>query len=120
MARSREKDIADLAQQGFVSGHAGQDRTRERIELERDLATQQARLAEAQATLAETRQSRLAYLAETRRALSDRQAKANQDIAQLNQQGAKTAQREQLAVLTSPVAGTVQQLACLLYTSRCV
>ena len=111
MARSREKDIADLAQQGFVSGHAGQDRTRERIELERDLATQQARLAEAQATLAETRQSRLAYLAETRRALSDRQAKANQDIAQLNQQGAKTAQREQLAVLTSPVAGTVQQLA---------
>jgi hemolysin D len=111
MARSREKDIADLAQQGFVSGHAGQDRTRERIELERDLATQQARLAEARATLAETRQTRLAYLAETRRALSDRQAKANQDIAQLNQQGAKTAQREQLAVLTSPVAGTVQQLA---------
>ena len=43
--------------------------------------------------------------------MSDRQAKANQDIAQLNQQGAKTAQREQLAVLTSPVAGTVQQLA---------
>ena len=69
MARSREKDIADLAQQGFVSGHAGQDRTRERIELERDLATQQARLAEAQATLAETRQTRLAYLAETRRCL---------------------------------------------------
>lgn len=111
MARSREKDIADLAQQGFVAGHAGQDRTRERVELERDLATQQARLAEAEATLAESRQSKIAYLAETQRVLSDRQAKANQDIAQLNQQGAKTAQREQLAVLTSPVAGTVQQLA---------
>jgi hemolysin D len=111
MARSREKDIADLAQQGFVAGHAGQDRTRERVELERDLATQQARLAEAEATLAETRQSKLAYLAETQRLLSDRRAKANQDIAQLKQQGAKTAQREQLAVLASPVAGTVQQLA---------
>jgi hemolysin D len=111
MARSREKDIADLAQQGFVAGHAGQDRTRERVELERDLATQQARLVEAQATLAETRQSKLAYLAETQRVLNDRQAKADQDMAQLNQQGAKTAQREQLAVLSSPVAGTVQQLA---------
>lgn len=111
MSRVRESDFKSLAEQGFVAGHAGQDRTRERIELERDLATQLARLKEADAVLAETRQSKVAYLAETQRSLSDRNAKAAQEVAQLNQQGAKTAQREQLATLISPVSGTVQQLA---------
>ena len=111
LARQREDDFQSLAAQGFVAGHAGQDRTRERIELERDLATQQARLAEAQAALDESRQATPPTVAETQRALSDRQAKATLDLAQLQQQGAKTAQREQLTQLTAPVAGTVQQLA---------
>ena len=53
IARQREQDFAALTAQGFMSGHANQDRTRERIELERDLATQQARHQEAQAALAE-------------------------------------------------------------------
>jgi hemolysin D len=94
-----------------VAAHASQDRTRERIELERDLAAQLARVAETEAAAAENRQARTALLAETRRSLNERLAKANQDTAQLKQQGAKTAQREQLASLTAPVAGTVQQLA---------
>ena len=51
IARQREADFRQLAEQGFMSAHANQDRTRERIELERDLATQRARLAEAAATL---------------------------------------------------------------------
>lgn len=111
LVRQRETDFKALTEQGFVAGHAGQDRTRERIEVERDLATQLARLKETEAALAESRQAKAAYLAETQRALSDRQAKATQDGAQLAQQGAKTAQREQFTRLTSPVAGTVQQLA---------
>ena len=65
IARQREADFKSLADQGFMSGHAGQDRTRERIEQERDLATQRARLLEAQAASNETAQSRAAYLAET-------------------------------------------------------
>ena len=44
IARQREADFKSLSEQGFMSSHAGQDRTRERIELERDLATQRARL----------------------------------------------------------------------------
>lgn len=111
LAQQREADIKALSEQGFVAGHAGQDRTRERIEIERDLATQQARLKEARAALAETGQAKAAYIAEARRALSDRQAKATLDSAQLRQQRAKTAQREQLTRLVAPVAGTVQQLA---------
>jgi hemolysin D len=111
LSRQRETDFKALTEQGFVSGHAGQDRMRERIEIERDLAAQQARLKEAEAGLTESRQTKAAYIAETQRNLSDRQAKAGQDLAQLQQQGSKTAQREQLTRLTAPVAGTVQQLA---------
>ncbi len=111
MAQQREQDFKALSEQGFVAGHAGQDRVRERVEIERDLATQQARLRETQAVLAESRQAKAAYLAETQRNLNDRRAKAVQDGAQLLQQAAKTTQREQLTRLTSPVNGTVQQLA---------
>lgn len=111
IARQREQDFKKLADQGFMSGHANQDRTRERIELERDLATQHARLNEAQAALREAEQTRHAYLAETRRALSDRQAQGDLKRQQNGQEWNKATQREQLATLKSPVAGTVQQLA---------
>ncbi len=111
LARQREADVQGLAAQGFMAGHAGQDRTRERIEMERDLATQRARLAEAQAALAESDQTRAAYLAETRRALSEREAQATLKRAQLEQERDKAAQRQRLTRLTAPVAGTVQQVA---------
>ena len=111
IARQREQDFAALTAQGFMSGHANQDRTRERIELERDLATQQARLQEARAALTEAEQTRSAYLAETRRTLSERQAQADLKRHQTGQELTKATQREQLATLTAPVAGTVQQLA---------
>jgi hemolysin D len=94
-----------------MSSHAGQDRTRERIEQERDLAAQRARLLEAQAASRETEQSRAAYLAETRRTLSERQAQASLKRQQLAQERNKTEQRSRLTQLTAPVAGTVQQVA---------
>lgn len=111
IARQREQDFQALTAQGFMSGHANQDRSRERIELERDLATQQARLHEAQATLHETEQGRSAYLAETRRSLSERQAQADLKRHQTLQELTKATQRERLATLAAPVTGTVQQLA---------
>ncbi len=111
IAQQREADVKGLAEQGFMSSHSGQDRTRERIEQERDLATQRARLAEAQAALVETQNNRSAYLAETRRALSDRHAQATLKRQQLTQERNKTEQRSRLTQLTAPVAGTVQQVA---------
>lgn len=111
IARQREQDFAALSAQGFMSGHANQDRRRERIELERDLATQQARYQEAQAALREAQHTRSAYLAETRRSLSERQAQADLKRHQTGQELAKATQREHLATLTAPVSGTVQQLA---------
>ena len=111
IAQQREADIKGLADQGFVAGHAGQDRMRERIEQERDLATQRARLAEAQAALVESNNSRTSYLAETQRALSDRQAQASLKRQQLTQERSKAEQRSRLTQLTAPTSGTVQQVA---------
>lgn len=110
LVRQREADVKGLAEQGFVAGHAGQDRTRERIEIERDIATQTARIAEAQAALAESRHATEAYVAETRRTLTDRASQSRLRLAQLTQEVRKTEQRQILTRLTAPVAGTVQQL----------
>jgi hemolysin D len=111
IAQLREQDYQTLVGQGFMSGHATQDRTRERIELERDLATQSARLLEAQAALRESIQAQAAFWAETRRPLHDRQFLALSKRGQLHAEGTKAGQREQLTQLKAPVAGVVQQLA---------
>ena len=111
IAAQREADFKSLTEQGFMSSHAGQDRTRERIEQERDLATQKARLIEAQAALAEAAHSRSAYLAETQRLLGERQAQAASKREQLTQERSKAEQRSRLTQLTAPVDGTVQQVA---------
>ncbi len=111
LAQTRETDFKTLVQQGYISGHATQDKTRERIELERDLQVQRARLAEAKAALMESQSAQAAYIAETRRALSERQAQGQLKRQQATQEQTKATQREKLTTLTAPVSGTVQQLA---------
>lgn len=111
MAQSREQDFKKLVGEGFISSHATQDKTRERVELERDLATQRARLAEAQSVLRESEQAKAAYRAETLRQLNDRNALATTKRQQLQADHSKASQRERLTQLTTPVAGVVQQLA---------
>jgi hemolysin D len=111
LARQREADLQALQAQGFVADHASQDRTRERIELESDLATLRARRAETEAALAEREQARATHLAETRRALNERLTQAREKLAQLAPQATKAAQRQRMARLVAPVDGTVQQLA---------
>lgn len=111
MAQGREADFKKLVDQGYISGHATQDKTRERVELERDLATQRARLLEAQAALKESENNRSAFLAELKRTLQDREAQADLKRTQAIQELAKATQREKLTTLTAPVDGVVQQLA---------
>ena len=111
LARQREADVKGLSAQGFMSGHAGQDRERERIVIEQDLLTERARLAEALAAQRESADARAAYLAETRRALNDRQAQAALKRQQLTQERSKADQRRRLTQLVAPVDGTVQQVA---------
>jgi hemolysin D len=97
--------------QGFISSHATQDKTRERVELERDLVTQKARLTEALATAAETEQAKSAYRAETQRQLADRYAQAATRRIQLSADNSKADQRQKQTQLRAPVSGVIQQLA---------
>jgi hemolysin D len=111
MAKKREDDFMALQAQGFVSQHAGQDRTQVRIEMERDLAMQQARLQEVQAAITQAHNTLAAWQTDTLRNLNERHAKADLQARALSAESEKTGQREKLTTLTAPVAGTVQQLA---------
>lgn len=111
LAQARESDFKKLVDQGYISGHATQDKTRERVELERDLITQRAHLLQVQATLRESEHARSSYLAEVRRTLYEREAQAELKRQQATQEKAKATQRENLTTLRAPVAGVVQQLA---------
>lgn len=111
MARERESDFKKLVGNGYMSGHATQDKTRERIEMERDLATERARLATALSALKDAEQSKNTYRTEALRMLNDRNAAATTRHFQLKADHRKADQREQLTVLRAPVDGVVQQLA---------
>ena len=111
LSRQREDDVRALAAQGFMASHTGQDRTRERIELERDLVTQRARLQEALAASQESEVGRDAYRAEFRHTQIERQTQARLRLQQARLELAKARRRASLATLTAPVSGTVQQLA---------
>lgn len=111
IVRKREDDFQALQAQGFVSQHAGQDRTQIRIEMERDLATQRARMVEVKAAIAQAEHIQAAWRTEVLRTLSERHAKADLQARSLQAEGAKTSQREQLTILRAPVTGTVQQRA---------
>lgn len=111
IARAREADFKSLTDQGFISTHAQQDRTRERIEQERDLATQQARLLEARAVVNEAGHAKAAYSAEALRLLSERNTQSHLKRQQLIQELGKSEQKSRLTQLTAAVSGTVQQVA---------
>jgi hemolysin D len=111
LSRQREADLLALQSQGFVASHASQDRTRDRIELESDLATQRARRTETVAALAERERARQSHWAEVQRTLQERQAQAREKLAHLAPQAERAAQRQRLTRLLAPVDGTVQQLS---------
>jgi hemolysin D len=111
IVQKREADFEALSKQGFVSQHAGQDRTQVRIEMERDLHTYLARREETKAALAQAKQGLVAWRTDLLKTLSERHAKADLAQRQLAEDGTKAMQRERLTTLAAPTTGTVQQLA---------
>lgn len=111
IAQQRARDFERLVAQDYVSRHGYLEREQVRLEQEADLATQRSRLQEIGAALEEARAQLASLDAETRRAaladISDGQQKADA----LEQELRKADSREKLTTLTSPVDGTVQQLA---------
>lgn len=111
IARQRAQDYKDLLEKNFVSRHGYLEREQARIEQERDLASQQAKLEEIRAALLESQRQRISLIAETRRATLDALSQAEQKMASLSQELVKAEDRGRLMRLTAPVNGTVQQLA---------
>ncbi|MCO4089659.1 MAG: HlyD family type I secretion periplasmic adaptor subunit [Limnohabitans sp.] len=111
IARQRAQDFKNLVNQDFVSKHGYLEREQVRIEQEADLANLRSRLKEIEAALRDTRSLRAAMMAETRRINLDSITEGHQNVAALEQELLKAGLRGKLMRLTSPVDGTVQQLA---------
>lgn len=111
IAKQRAQDFKNLVDQNFVSRHGYLDREQARIEQEGDLANLRSRLKEIEAGLLEARSQRAELTAEARRASLDSITDGQQKVAALEQELRKASSRGQLMQLSSPVDGTVQQLA---------
>lgn len=111
IARQRAEDYKDLFEKNFVSRHGYLEREQARIEQERDLAAQQAKVEEIRAALLEGQRQRMSLIAKTRRTTLDALTLAEQKVAALTQEHVKAEDRGRLLRLTAPVGGSVQQLA---------
>lgn len=111
IAQQRAQDFKSLVGEHFVTQHDYLDREQARIEQEADLATQRSRLKEIEAAMREAHGQAVAMTAETRRVSLDSITDGQQKAATLEQEHLKADLRSKLMQLTSPVEGTVQQLA---------
>lgn len=107
----RAADFKKLVKQGNVSKHAYLELEEKRIEQSRELMSQKAQLAQAKATITEAERQRDSYREQTRRETLDELHDAEMKAMGLHQELVKVRQRDKQMRLSSPVDGTVQQLA---------
>lgn len=111
IAHLRAQDFKNLVDRHFVSRHDYLEREQQRIEQEGDLASQKSRLKEIEAALLEAHEQTVELTAETRRVHLDSVNESLQKIATLEQELLKADLHSKLMQITSPIEGTVQQLA---------
>jgi hemolysin D len=111
ISRRLAEDYKLMLEEQYVPRHAYLEKQQALLDLERDMAVQRARVIELQATKKEAQRHREGILAQTRRAMLDLQQQSEQKVASLTQEVRKAEQRDHLMHLTTPVDGTVQQLA---------
>ena len=111
IAQRRAEDYKYLVNQNFMSQHGYLEKQQTSIEQERDHAYQEARVKELIAAIEETRTRRHSQTAEFERMAVGSKTEADKKAAQLEQELIKAQTREKQQLLTSPVDGTVQQLA---------
>lgn len=111
IAQQLAADYRQLLDKAHVARHAYLEKEQQRLEQERELAVQQARVLEMQAARQQAQSRRQSVLAQTRRAMLDLLHESEQRAAALQQELSKAEQRNRLMHLTAPVDGTVQQLA---------
>ena len=111
ITRELSADYKRLLDKAYIAKHAYLEKEQARLDQERELAVQQARVLELKAAKQEAERRRTGVIAQTRRAMLDLQHESNQRAAALQQELNKAEQRDSLTRLTAPVDGTVQQLA---------
>ncbi|WP_026471064.1 HlyD family type I secretion periplasmic adaptor subunit [Alkanindiges illinoisensis] len=111
IAKTRADDFKQLKDENYASRHEYLAYEQARLEKETELDRQRGQVKELSAALNETRTQRAQFMAEFRKSTMDSLNEAQQQIETLEQEGIKTAQRQALTALKSPVDGTVQQLA---------
>lgn len=111
IAEQLAADYKRLLERNFVAKHAYLEKQQALLDQQRELAVQQARAIELGASQREAEQQRESVIAQTRRAMLDLQHESEQKAAGLAQELRKAEQRDRLTRLTTPVDGTVQQLA---------
>ena len=111
IAQRRAEDYKNLLDQKFVSQHGYLEREQARIENERDLGFQRARVEQLAAAVEETRRRRESLLAEFERSAVNAKVDADKRAAILEQELVKAQTRQRQQTLAAPVDGIVQQLA---------
>ncbi|MGP1677850.1 MAG: HlyD family type I secretion periplasmic adaptor subunit [Burkholderiales bacterium] len=111
IARRRAEDYKNLVQRKFMSEHGYLEKEQIRIEQERDLSYQEARVKELAAGIEEARSRRQSLVAEFERTAVNAKVDADKKAAQIEQELIKAQTRENQQILVAPVDGTVQQLA---------
>jgi hemolysin D len=111
IARERTETLASLLDDKFISRHDYLAREQERVDMERALTAQQARLQETLSAISAATEELRVLNAETRQRALDGLRQAREQIGQFAAEVSKTQQRSQLMQLRAPVDGTVQQLA---------
>ncbi|QHG64657.1 HlyD family type I secretion periplasmic adaptor subunit [Pseudomonas putida] len=111
ITRQLTADYQQLFSESAVAKHTYLEKEQARLEEERELAIQRSRIEELVAARLAAQHRREGVIAQLRRAMLDLHAEAERQIATLSQELYKAEQRHRLRALTSPVDGTVQQLA---------
>ena len=111
ITRQLTADYKQLFSESAVAKHTYLEKEQARLEQERELAIQHSRIEELNAARLAGQHRRAGAIAQLRRSMLDLFGDAERRIATLGQELNKAEQRHRLKALTSPVDGTVQQLA---------
>lgn len=109
--KQRLHDFETLQKKNYLSQHELYQQQSKTIENDQDLASQKEQLQQIEESVHQVEKERLVNVQTLKRDTLDNLRQANEDIDQLNEQLEKTRQRQSWMSLTSPVSGTVQQLA---------
>lgn len=104
-------DYKDLAAQEYIPRHAYLEKQQVLLDQERQLAVQISQLNELNSAIQAAEKQKQTVIAQTRRTMLDLEQQSNLKAISINEELKKAQQRNSLMTLTSPVDGTVQQLA---------